>query len=106
MNKNIKQLDSTNFDEFVKEDKTVVDFWAAWCGPCRIMAPIFEDVASVMKDKAKFGKVDVDENTYLAQRFQIVSIPTTIFFRDGKQISRVSGLMNREDLIKKLKEIK
>ncbi len=57
----IKELTSDDFDKFVKEDKVVVDFWAEWCGPCKMMGPIFEEAAKDLKDKAKFGKVNVDE---------------------------------------------
>ena len=102
----VKELNSRDFDKFVKEDKVIVDFWAEWCNPCKIMAPIFEESAKEMKDKAKFGKVDVDENIELAQRFGVMSIPTTIFFRDGHQVDRVSGVLSKEDLAKRIREIK
>jgi thioredoxin 1 len=103
---NTVELDAENFDKFVKEDKVVVDFWAEWCGPCKIMGPIFKDAAREMKDKAKFGKVDVDANQDLAQRFEVMSIPTMIFFRDGEQVERVVGVLSKEELIEKLQEIK
>lgn len=102
----IKDLSSDDFDKFVKEDKSVIDFWAHWCGPCRMMGPIFEEAAKDLKDKAKFGKVNVDENSDLAQRFGVMSIPTIIFFRDGKPVDKTVGVLQKEEIIKKVKEIK
>ena len=103
MTKNITNLNSENFDKFVKDGAVAVDFWAEWCGPCKIMGPIFEEAAGEIKDKAKFGKVNVDENSDLAQRFQVMSIPTLIFFRDGKQVDRVAGVIEKEEIAKKIK---
>ncbi len=106
MSKNITELDSKNFDNFIKDGKAVIDFWAQWCAPCRIMAPIFEKVAENLKGKVKFGKVDVDKNMSLAQRFQVMSIPTTIFFKNKEQVDRAVGTIPKEELIKRIKEIK
>ncbi|MBU0760357.1 MAG: thioredoxin [Nanoarchaeota archaeon] len=102
----VTELDVKNFDKFVREDKVVVDFYAEWCGPCKMMAPVLEETAGELRGKAKFGKVDVDENSELAQRFQVMSIPTLIFFRDGKQVDQITGLLNKEELVKKVGEIK
>ncbi len=101
MEKNITDLGEKSFDKFVKEGRAVVDFWAEWCGPCKMMSPIFEDVASELKGKVKFGKVDVEKNQDLAQRFQVMSIPTLIFFDKGKQITRSTGVLSKAELIKK-----
>jgi len=102
----VKKLTSENFDEFVRgESKVVVDFWAEWCGPCQMFIPIFEKVASEMKDKAKFGKVDVDDAPELAQRFQIMSVPTILFFKDGQQVDRINGGMSEKEFSQKVKEI-
>ncbi len=106
MAKNITELDHKTFDKFIKEDKVVVDFWATWCGPCKIMGPIFEEASIQLKDTAKFAKVNVDDNLELAQKFQVMSIPTTIFFRDGHQVDRVVGVISKEELGKKIKSIK
>ena len=103
---NLTELDKKNFDKFVKEDKVVVDFWAPWCGPCKIMAPIFHEVAKEMDGKTKFAKVNVDDNLELAQRFDVMSIPTTIFFRDGQQVDRIIGAVGKEQLVKTIKAIK
>lgn len=102
----IKELNTENFDKFVREDKVVVDFWAEWCGPCKMMAPILEETAKELKDKTKFGRVNVDENSELAQRFQVMSVPTLIFFRDGEQVDRAIGVLTKEEIAKKVKEIK
>ena len=106
MAKGVTELDKKTFDKFIKEDKVVVDFWAAWCGPCKILSPAVEEAANEMKDKAKFAKVNVDENLELAQRFQVMSIPTLIFFRDGKQMDRTVGVISKEEIEKRIKNLK
>ncbi len=95
-------LDSLSFNAFVKKGIVAVDFWAAWCGPCKISGPIFEDLASEFKGKVGFGKVDVDKNYELAQRFHVMSIPTLIFFKNGEQIERVVGALPKDVLKKKI----
>ncbi len=88
---------ANNFDEFIREGVTVVDFWATWCGPCRMLAPIFEDVSAKLT-AAKFGKVDVDSAMELAKRFQVSSIPNVCIFKDGQLVDRVIGLCDEEEL--------
>ena len=87
-------LNDSNFEqEVLKSDKPVlVDFWAPWCGPCRMLAPLISQIAVKYSDQIKVGKVDVDENPILAQSFNISSIPSLILFKDGKVLSqRVGG---------------
>lgn len=87
-------LNDSNFEqEVLKSDKPVlVDFWAPWCGPCRMLAPLISQIAIKYSDQIKVGKVDVDENPLLAQSFNISSIPSLILFKDGKVLSqRVGG---------------
>ena len=87
-------LNDSNFEqEVLKSDKPVlVDFWATWCGPCRMLAPMISQLAVKLSDRIKVGKVDVDENPILAETFNISSIPTLIIFKDGKAVSqRVGG---------------
>ncbi len=105
MGKNSSELNEENFDDFISKGIAVVDFWADWCGPCKIMGPIFEEAAGSLKGKVKFGKVDVDANSELSQRFEVMSIPTMIFFRNGEPADRVVGVIEKEDLLKRIEEI-
>jgi len=86
-----------NLESFEKELSSgklmMVDFWAAWCGPCRMVAPVIDDIAAKYEGKAVVGKVNVDEEQELAIRYGVMSIPTVIFFKDGKEIGRKVGVM-------------
>jgi thioredoxin 1 len=95
----VEELTSEKFDAFIKENRVVVDFFAEWCGPCQQLLPIVDEVAGDVKDKVKIGKVDVDSEGELAQRFQVMSIPTLLFFKDGEQVHRAQGAMSKEDLL-------
>lgn len=86
------ELNDDNFDEFVsKNGVAVVDFWAAWCGPCRMIAPIINELAKKYAGKVAFGKLNVDESPRTAARFNIMSIPTLLFFKDGRIIDAIVG---------------
>ena len=100
----IVELDEGKFDDFIKEGKVIIDFWAPWCGPCKMMGPIFAEACEEISS-AKFGKVNVDENQELSQRFSVMSIPTMIFFKDGEQVDRVVGVLSKEDLSRKLESL-
>lgn len=106
MVRKIRELTADDFDDFVKGEKVVIDFWAPWCGPCKTMGPIFEEAAEEVKDTVKFAKVNVEESQDLAQRFGVMSIPTLMFFRDGQAVDKVVGVLSKEDLVKKAKELK
>lgn len=80
----------------------LVDFWAAWCGPCRIMNPIVEELAIEFEGKAKIAKVNVDENDSLALEYHVMAIPTLIFFQGGVPVETVAGVMAKADLVEKL----
>ena len=97
---NIRVFTDVNFEEEVlKSDKPVlVDFWAEWCAPCRMMAPAVDAVAQEYAERAKVGKVNVDENQSVTSRYNIRGIPTTIVFRNGKEVARQSGAMQLEGL--------
>ena len=88
----IAHFDSKSFDEAIASGTTVVDFWATWCGPCRMQAPILDSFEAEMGSTVKVGKVDVDEEPDIAQRFNIFSIPTIIVFKDGKEVARTVGV--------------
>lgn len=98
-------LDDSNFDSTVKSSpKLVIDCWAPWCGPCRMLAPTFEALAKDYKGKVSFGKLDTDESPKTATTLGIHSIPTLIFYKDGKQVDRLTGAhprANIEAIVKK-----
>ncbi len=100
----VTELSEKNFDSTIKSGYTVVDFWAAWCGPCRMLSPVVEAVSEEYKGKIKFGKVNVDENQNLAQRYAVMSIPTVILFKDGKVLDTSIGAVPRDRLKKWLDE--
>jgi len=82
-----------NFEETIKKNKVVfIDFWANWCGPCRALAPTIQELAKEYAGKILIGKLDVDENSATAARFQVFSIPTMILFKDGLEAERLVGL--------------
>ena len=88
-------ITKANFDELVMHSKkpVLLDFWATWCGPCKMLAPVIEDLGGKYNGKAVVAKVDVDQNQGLAARYGVMSIPTVVFFKDGKEIGRKVGVM-------------
>ena len=99
------QLTDANFDEEVLDTSlpTLTDFWAAWCGPCKMIAPIVEQLADEYKGKLKVTKLDVDQNPTVATRFGVMSIPTLILFKGGEAVERLVGYMPKERLLERIK---
>lgn len=104
----IIEIDEKKFEEEVLKAKgiVVVDFWASWCGPCKMLAPILEEISEELDGKIKFTKINVDQNSDLASRNNIMSIPTLVVFKDGKIVDQILGLQEKKSLITKLKSIK
>ncbi len=101
----VTELKERDFDDFVSKGEVVVDFWAEWCGPCKMLSPVVDELAKEMKGKVKFGKVNVDKESDLAQRFEVMSIPTLLFYKNGEQVDSVAGAMSKEELKKRIKEV-
>ncbi len=101
------ELTDDNFEqEVVKSDKpVVVDFWAEWCGPCKMIAPVIEELASEYEGKVKFGKLDVDNNMQAAATYQIRSIPTLLFFKDGEVVDNIIGAVPKSVIKERLDEM-
>lgn len=95
---------SGNFEaEVLKSDIPVlVDFYADWCGPCKMMAPVIERLAGQLEGKVKVGKLNVDENMDIAERYRVMNIPTILIFRDGKEADRTVGVVPEKELLAKL----
>jgi thioredoxin 2 len=93
-------LSSQNFERFISKNDlpVVIDFWAAWCGPCKMMAPVFSQAASKMATQIRFAKVDTEQAHDIAGRYNIRSIPTMIMFKNGQEIDRVSGALDQAAL--------
>ncbi|WP_369715578.1 thioredoxin [Leptotrichia alba] len=98
-------LNKDNFEQSISNGVALVDFWAEWCGPCKMQLPIIEEFSSEMEGKATVGKVNVDEQLELAQSFGIQSIPTLILFKDGKQVKILVGLHSKESLYEEVNQV-
>ena len=100
------QFDQKTFDETLAEGKLMmVDFWAAWCGPCRMLGPVIEDLAAKYEGKVVVGKVNVDEQQALAIRYGVMSIPTVIYFKNGLEVKRFVGVQTKDKLLEAAKEL-
>ena len=102
-NNGVEEIDAKEFQEMMKEKIAFVDFFATWCMPCVMMAPVIEELAEKMKE-VKFAKVNVDENSEVAGKFKVMSIPTLIIFKQGKEVERMIGSQPAENIEEKLKK--
>ena len=103
MSENITELDSSNFEAAISASvPVVVDFWAPWCGPCKAIAPILEEVATELGDAVKICKVNVDSNSEIAGKFEIRAIPTILIFKNGTVSDTIVGLTSKDDLKAKI----
>jgi len=102
----ILHLNDGNFKKEVLESKipVLVDYWAPWCMPCKMLAPVIDEVAGEFENKIKVCKLNVDENPRLATQYGIMSIPTLIFFKNGKVMEQVVGVLNKTDLKRKIED--
>ncbi|HDT9055651.1 TPA: thioredoxin, partial [Staphylococcus pseudintermedius] len=93
----IIEVKDSNFDEQIQSGVKLVDFWATWCGPCKMIAPVLEDLAVDYEGKADILKLDVDQNQATAAKFEVMSIPTLIVFKDGQPVDKVVGFQPKEN---------
>ena len=98
-------LNKDNFEKSIANGVALVDFWAEWCGPCKMQLPIIEEFSGEMEGKATIGKVNVDEDLELAPSFGIQSIPTLILFKDGKPVKKLVGLHSKETLYEEVNQV-
>jgi len=100
----VQELTSRDFNDFIKKGFVFIDFFAEWCMPCVMMAPIVEEVSEKFKNKIKFGKVNVSDNEELSRKFEVSSIPHFILFKDGKQIDNFGSAMESDELESRLRK--
>jgi len=102
--KNILTLTDKNFQQQTRNRLVLVDFWAEWCAPCRMMAPVLNEVAEELNGTTHIGKVNIEQYQSLAQQFKVRSIPTLILFKNGKEVDRFIGVKNKDFLLNKIKK--
>ncbi len=100
-------LNDQNFDKEVLQNPTpvLVDFWAPWCAPCRILSPVIDELAKEYPEKIKIGKLNVDENPQTAGKFGVMSIPSVLIFKKGKPVKTIIGAQNKESYKKQIEEV-
>ena len=101
----ILTLTDQNFQQQTKNKLVLVDFWASWCAPCRMMAPVLNEVAAELSGNSRVGKVDIEKYQPLAQKFRVRSIPTLILFKNGTEINRFVGIKSKDFLLKEMAKV-
>jgi thioredoxin 1 len=104
---NVVEFSDTNFQQEVIQASTpvLVDMWAAWCGPCRVITPIVEELANAYAGKVKMGKVNVDDHPQLAAQYRIMNIPTLLLFNGGQEVDRIVGAVPKQELARRLDKV-
>lgn len=102
------KITSENFEEEVSKSElpVLLDFWASWCGPCRMVSPIVDEVANELVGKAKVGKINVDEEQELARAFSVMSIPTLVVIKNGKLVNQLVGVRSKQEIIEMIEKSK
>jgi thioredoxin 1 len=106
-NSSVIKLDESNFDREVTQDgkPVIVDFWAEWCGPCKMIAPLLDEIAREKADAVKIAKVNVDENQSLSLKYNIRAIPALLFFKNGQLRDQVTGVTSKKDLLNRIEAL-
>jgi len=104
-NAKVLTLTDQNFQQQTKNKVVLVDFWATWCAPCRMMAPVLNDVATELKGNSHVGKVDIQQYQSLANKFKVRNIPTMILFKNGAEVNRFVGIKSKEFLLKEIAKV-
>ena len=104
MSENITTLTDATFDETIASSDVpvLVDFWAEWCGPCKVIAPILEEIATEQAGKVRIAKLNIDENLDVTRRFEVMSIPTLLLFKDGEAVQRLIGAKPKGQLLQEI----
>lgn len=101
----MKVINVSEFDQVISNGVVMVDFFATWCGPCKMLSPVLEEVAADVEGKATIVKVDIDESAELAQRFGIMAVPTMVIFKDGKPVKQLQGFMPKAQLVNEINNV-
>ena len=102
----VQEVSDQNFSSFIQSDTPVlIDFWAAWCGPCRLLSPIVDELGLDLGEKLRVGKLNVDENPETSQQFGIMSIPTLLVFKQGKSVRQIVGYMPKDQLLARIADL-
>lgn len=103
---NVQIVNDISFASFIKSEKPVmIDFWAVWCGPCKMLSPVVEEIAGELAGRMSFGKLNVDENPQTASKYGIMSIPTLLVFKEGKVVRQIVGYMPKKQLLAKITDL-